>query len=59
MKAYAKAIVAIAGAVLTTVLVQFPDNSDVQTWGPIVSSLLTAIAVYATPNTPTYDARGE
>jgi len=59
MKEYAKAIVAIAGAVLTTVLVQFPDNSDVQTWGPIVSSLLTAIAVYATPNTTTYDARGE
>jgi hypothetical protein len=57
---YAKAIVAVIGAVLTTVLVQFPDNADVQTWGPIVSSLLTAIAVYVTPNTPQYpDARGE
>jgi len=59
MREYAKAIVAILGAVLTTVLVQFPDNSDVQTWGPIVATFLTAIAVYATPNTTTYDARGE
>jgi hypothetical protein len=59
MKKYAKAFVAVAGAVLTTVLVQFPDNADVQTWGPIVSSLLTAIAVYAIPNEPPTNAYGE
>lgn len=50
MKPYAKTIVAIAGAVLTTVLTQFPDNSDLQHWGPIVASLLTAISVYYVPN---------
>ena len=47
---YMKAIVAILGAVLTAVVTQFPDNEAVQQWGPIVSALLTALAVYAVPN---------
>jgi hypothetical protein len=47
---YAKTVVAIAGAVLTAVLTQFPDSEAVQQWGPIVSALLTALTVYAVPN---------
>jgi hypothetical protein len=47
---YAKTVVAILGAVLTAVLTQFPDSEAVQTWGPIVSALLTALTVYAVPN---------
>lgn len=47
---YMKSIVAILGAVLTAVVTQFPDNEAVQQWGPIVSALLTALAVYAVPN---------
>lgn len=47
---YAKTVVAIAGAVLTAILTQFPDNDTVQQWGPIVSALLTALTVYAVPN---------
>jgi hypothetical protein len=52
MSAYAKTIVAILGATLTAVLAGFPDNPDVQTWGPIIAAFLTAVGVYATPNTP-------
>jgi hypothetical protein len=47
---YAKTVVAIIGAVLTVVLVQFADNEAVQTWGPIVSAFVTAVSVYAVPN---------
>lgn len=47
---YTKTVVAILGAVLTAVMTQFPDNAAVQQWGPIVSALLTALAVYAVPN---------
>jgi hypothetical protein len=47
---YLKFVVAIFGAVVTTALVQFPDNSTVQTWGPIVVTVLTALGVYAVPN---------
>ena len=50
MQRYLKAIVAIAGAVLTTVLAQFPDSSVVQQWGPIVAALITAVGVYVVPN---------
>jgi hypothetical protein len=49
---YAKAIVAVAGAVLVAITTQFPDNSVVQQWGPIVTSLLTAVSVYVVPNAP-------
>ena len=47
---YMKTVVAILGAVLTAVMTQFPDHQGVQQWGPIVSALLTAVAVYAVPN---------
>lgn len=47
---YAKAVVAIVGAVVTACLTQFPDSEAVQEWGPIVSALLTAVSVYAVPN---------
>lgn len=47
---YLKFVVAIIGAVVTTALTQYPDNHAVQTWGPIVTSILTAAGVYATPN---------
>lgn len=50
MSKYLKAIVAIAGAVLTSVLAAFPDNNTVQTVGPIIVSLLTALSVYLVPN---------
>lgn len=50
IKPYMKAVVAVVGAVLTAVLAQFPDNETVQQWGPIVSALLTALAVYVVPN---------
>ena len=50
MQRYLKAIVAIAGAVLTTVLAQFPDSSVVQQWGPIAAAFLTAVSVYFVPN---------
>jgi len=47
---YSKAIVAVVGAVITTLLVQLPDNEVVQTWGPIITTFLTAISVYAVSN---------
>lgn len=47
---YAKAIVAILGAVVVAVMQAWPDDPGVQQWGGIVTSLLTAIAVYAVPN---------
>ena len=47
---YAKALIAILGAAITTALVQLPDSEAVQTYGPIVASILTALSVYAVPN---------
>lgn len=47
---YMKTVVAVLGAVLTAVMTQFPDSEQVQQWGPIVSALLTALAVYVVPN---------
>ena len=47
---YAKALVAILGAAITTALVQLPDSDAVQTYGPIVASVLTALSVYLVPN---------
>ena len=55
MTRYLKAAVAVLSAVLVTVLAQFPENSGVQQWGPIVAAVLGAIAVYAVPNTPTVE----
>ena len=51
IKPYAKAVVAILGAVLTAVLTQFPESETVQQWGPIVAALLTTLGVYLVPNT--------
>jgi hypothetical protein len=47
---YMKALVAILGAAVTTALVQLPDSAAVQTYGPIVASILTALSVYLVPN---------
>ena len=47
---YLKFGVAIAGAVVTTALTQYPDNHSVQTWGPIAASIVTALGVYTVPN---------
>lgn len=47
---YAKAIIAVLGAVVTTALVQFPDNLALRQWGPVVASLVTALSVYLVPN---------
>jgi hypothetical protein len=52
---YLKAIVAVIGAVATALLTALPDNETVQTWGPIVSAFVTAIAVYVVPNIPGND----
>ena len=49
---YLKAVVAVLSAVLVTVLTQFPENTGVQQWGPIVAALLGAVAVYFVPNAP-------
>lgn len=50
IQAYAKFLVAIIGAVLTSASTLFPDNTVVKDWGPLVLSLVTAIAVYRVPN---------
>ncbi len=47
---YAKAIVAVLGAVLVSVLSTFPDSQAVQQWGAIISALVTAVGVYVVPN---------
>lgn len=45
--AYAKAIAALLGAVLTSVIVILPE---VPLWLAIVSAVVTAVAVYVVPN---------
>ena len=54
---YMKAVVAVLGALVTAlvavlpvVMESFPEHQGVQTWGPIVSAFLTAVAVYVVPN---------
>lgn len=49
---YLKFIVAVIGAALTAATTAFPDASWLNTWGPIISAVLTAVAVYAVPNSP-------
>jgi hypothetical protein len=49
---YAKFLVAILGAAFTASTQAFPDNSVIASYGPLVLSVLTAIAVYAVPNKP-------
>ncbi len=49
---YAKAIVAVIGAAVTSALAIFPQGTT--TWNAltIASAALTALAVYVVPNTP-------
>ncbi len=49
---YAKAIVAVIGAAVTSALAIFPQGTT--TWNAltIASAALTALAVYIVPNTP-------
>ena len=47
---YAKFVVALVGAVVTVLLATFPDDPNVQQWGTIVATLLTALGVYSVPN---------
>ncbi len=49
MQKYAKAIVAILGAVLATVATIYGDRLE---WLPIVITFVTAFGVYAIPNLP-------
>lgn len=53
---YAKAIAALIGAVLTSVIVILPE---VPLWLAIVSAVVTAVAVYAIPNASLDDAPGK
>ena len=55
MKAYAKAIVAVLGAAITAALGIVPEGSTL--WGvlTVVAAAVTAIGVYAVPNTPAED----
>lgn len=50
LQPYLKFVVAVVGAIATTALTQYPDSHAVQTWGPVVASVVTALGVYATPN---------
>lgn len=52
---YAKGIAALVGAVLTSVIVVLPE---VPLWLAVVSSIVTAVAVYAIPNAQP-DVQGE
>ena len=47
---YAKAIVAVVGAVITALVQAFPDSPDVARWCAFASTILTALAVYLVPN---------
>lgn len=53
---YAKAAVAVLGALVTALIQAFPDNPDVTRWATFVSTILTAVAVYVVPNTAPTDA---
>lgn len=54
---YAKAIAALLGAVLTSVIVTLPE---VPLWLAIVSAAVTAVAVYVVPNAvPEDDTTGK
>ena len=52
MTKYLKFIVAVVGSVVAALLTQFPTNTAVQQWGPIVATIAVAIGVYFVPNTP-------
>ena len=48
MNAYLKAIIAVLGAVLTSLAVYYGNS----TWYPIVTTAVTALSVYLVPNLP-------
>ena len=50
IKPYAKAIVAVLGAILTGLTQVFPDSPDVSRWCAFATSIITVVAVYLTPN---------
>jgi hypothetical protein len=50
LKPYAKAIVAVVGAIVTGLTQVFPDSPDVARWCAFVTSVLTVVAVYVVPN---------
>ena len=50
LKPYAKAIVAVVGAIVTGLTQVFPDSPDVSRWCAFVMSVLTVAAVYLVPN---------
>jgi hypothetical protein len=52
MTQYAKTIVAIIGAAVTTALGLIPPNTTLWIVLTILSATLTAYAVYAVPNAP-------
>lgn len=52
MSAYAKAVVAIAGAAVTAALGILPAHSSTWTLLTILAAALTAAGVYLVPNTP-------
>lgn len=54
LQPYAKFVVGILGAIVTTLLEVLPQPPD---WLVIVSSVLTAVAVYVVPNASTKPAR--
>lgn len=43
---YTKAILATAGAIATAAVQAFPLNAEVQRWGSIAITVVTAISVY-------------
>ena len=47
LQPYAKLVMALAGAIVTTLLAAFPEPPR---WLTIVSALVTALAVYVVPN---------
>lgn len=49
---YLKAVVAIVGAVATWATAYFPGDAEVAKWVGLALALVTAISVYAVPNTP-------
>lgn len=62
MQRYAKAIVALIGAVATWAATYFPDNTDVQQWLGLAAALVTVLLTYAVPNSGpplSYDDPGD
>lgn len=54
LQPYAKFVVGLVGAIVTSVLAVTPDPPS---WLVVVSSVVTAVAVYVVPNTDNQSAR--